>query len=104
MKIRRFNENVEEKHIDIDEVCPECGAIAMYLIDHHQLYIPEKWEEHQINIDNKLFADIKCDNCGYKESIIGDIKWRTKNIKKRKDYIELYKKGINPVEIQKYNL
>jgi len=106
MKIRRFNENNTDKYtyLDINEVCPECGAIAMNLIDHDQLYIPEKWGEHQINIDNELYADIKCDNCGYKEAIIGDIKWRTKNIEKRKEYVEMYKKGINPIEIKKYNL
>jgi len=104
MKIRRFNENIEENHIDIDEVCPKCGSIAMYLTDHQSLYMPEKYDKDQINIDNEVYADIRCDNCGYKESIIGDIKWRTKEIGKRKEYIEMHKKGISPVEIQKYNL
>ena len=76
----------------------------MYLTDYLPLFIPEKYDEDQMNIDNEIYADIKCENCGYKESIIGDIKWKTKNIEKRKEYIELHKKGINPVEVQKYNL
>lgn len=108
MRIKRFNENIKEKYIDPKEVCPECGAIAMHLYDHSSFDVPDKFVEdgeNGMNFDDYFHGSTVCDNCGYRDTIEGYVKWNNPSkMKKREEYIELYRKGINPVEVQKYNL
>ncbi len=116
MKIRKFNENknwypsnkdddgINLDQVDINDICPECGAFAMHIVDSSTLYHPEKYEEYGINFDNEIYAESLCDNCGYKQQEFGTIKWNKKEKKKKLEYLEMYKKGIIPNEIQKYNL
>lgn len=109
MKIKRFNENIkEERYIDPKEVCPECGAISMHLYDYSPFYISDKFVkdgEIGMNFDDNFYGSTVCDNCGYRDSIGGYIQWDTPSkMEKRKEYIEMYKKGISPVEIEKINL
>lgn len=110
MRIRRLNENIEPmskiEFIDPMEICPECGAIAMHLTDMSPLDIPDKYVSFEmgINFDDEIYAESICDNCGNKENIKGKITWQIKDEEKRNEYMEMYKKGIDPIEIKKYNL
>ncbi len=102
MKIRKFNEDVEHKHINPMEVCEKCGEVAVHIVDSTPLYCPNKFESDGMNFDDEQYTETICGNCGHKENILGKITWTPSD--KQKEYAGLISKGINPVEMKKYNL
>jgi len=102
MKIVKFNENIEISNIDSKEVCVNCGNIAVHLLDSSPLYIPEHFEPEGLNFDDEIYSETICDKCGHKDNIIATINW--KPTKKQIEFADLIEKGMNPVEIKKYNL
>jgi predicted nucleic-acid-binding Zn-ribbon protein len=93
--------------VDPMEVCPKCGAKAMHLMDNLSLYAPECYVTDDVigsNFDNAIYAESICDECGYIEHVMDKISWVVPNVEKRKKYVEMYKNGIDPVTVNKFNL
>jgi len=116
MRIKRFNENknwypknhfddgINLDNVDINEICPKCGSFSMHIFDHQTISQPEKYEEYGINFDSEIYAESICDECGYKQQEYGVIKWNKKEKEKKWEYLEIYKKGMHPKELKKYNI
>ena len=97
-----INEN--EDNYELNEICPRCGARAMYIYDFSPIAISDKYSEDNLNFDTEIEAYSKCDKCGFKLSVTGSIKWEVYDKDKRKKYKHLLDIGIEPEEVEKFNL